>query len=185
MHFLLWVKISKSSRNKLEHLYNLYKEDMFYVAYSVVKDYHLAQDVVHSSFIKIADNLDKIGEEESKKTRAFIIIIVRNTAIDLLRKRIRTVSSLDEIENLVSDGSESVEDEVINAEMFNTLLERIGELPSAYGDLILLKYVYHLSDQELAEMMGISIAHIRVRISRARRKLREMLGEEKEVLKHG
>lgn len=185
MQFLLLVKINRDSRNKLEHLYSLYKEDMFYVAYSIVKDYHLAQDTVHSAFIKIADKLDKIDEENHKKTRVFIIIIVRNTAIDLLRKRSRTDSSLDELENIVFDKSESIEDEIINAETFNHLLKKIGELPTAHGDLILLKYVFRLSDQELAEMMGIRLENLRVRISRARRKLRTLLAEEKEALTHG
>ncbi|SHN78758.1 RNA polymerase sigma factor [Desulfitobacterium chlororespirans] len=168
------------SQNKLERLYSLYNKDMFYVAYSRLKDYQLAQDAVHTSFIKIADRVDTIDE----KDRAYILSIAKNTAIDIGRKRSRRDSSLDEIENLVGDEAVSIEDDIINREMFDILLKKIDELPNAYGDLILLKYIYALSDQELAEMLGISPENVRMRISRARKKLKEMLTEGKEASDH-
>lgn len=41
---------------------------MFYVAHSILKDEHLAEDAVHQAFIKIIDNLDKINEITCPKT---------------------------------------------------------------------------------------------------------------------
>jgi len=35
---------------------------MFYVANSILKDEHLAEDAVHQAFIKIIENLNKINE---------------------------------------------------------------------------------------------------------------------------
>lgn len=180
MKFFSLIKINRRSRNKLERLYSLYNKDMFYVSYSILKDYQLAQDAVHTAFIKIADRLDTIDE----KDRAYIFSIAKNTAIDIGRKRSRQDSSLDEIENLVGDEAVSIEDDIINREMFDILLKKIGELPNAYGDLILLKYIYALSDQELAEMLGISLENTRMRLTRARRKLKEMLTEGKEAPDH-
>ncbi|WP_018306723.1 RNA polymerase sigma factor [Desulfitobacterium hafniense] len=180
MKFFSLIKFKRRSQSKLERLYSLYNKDMFYVANSILKDYHLAQDAVHTAFIKIADRLDTIDE----KDRALLLSIAKNTAIDIGRQRSRRDSSLDEIENLVGDESVSIEDDIINREMFNILLKKINNLPNAYGELIFLKYIYGLSDQELAEMLGISLENMRMRLSRARNKLKEMLTEGKEAPDH-
>jgi len=41
---------------------------MFYVANSILKDEHLAEDAVHQAFIRIIESLDKINEIKCPKT---------------------------------------------------------------------------------------------------------------------
>jgi len=87
MLFFLAVIKDSDERNKLEELYLKYSKDMFKVAYRILNDYYLAQDAVQQSFIKLIDNLNKINDINCNKTKAFVVIIIRNVSINLYRKR--------------------------------------------------------------------------------------------------
>ena len=68
---------------KIEQLYSLYRNVMFYTAERILRDHHLAEDAVQKAFLKVLDNLHKISEIDCNKTRAFLVIIVRNVAITM------------------------------------------------------------------------------------------------------
>src|SRR5262249_52518313 len=61
-------------------------------------------------------------------------------------------------------------------------LARIGaaldELPPKLRTIVVLKDVYGLPHEAIAEELGISVAAAKVRLQRARRKLRDVLYEE-------
>lgn len=60
---------------------------MFYVANQILKDNFLAEDAVHDSFVKFMENLDKIQDVNCHKTKRFVVIIVRNHAINTYNNR--------------------------------------------------------------------------------------------------
>jgi RNA polymerase sigma-70 factor, ECF subfamily len=64
------------------------------------------------------------------------------------------------------------------------LLDRLAialeELPPKLRVLVVLKDVYGLSHEEIAEELGISVAAAKVRLHRGRRKLRDLLYDEEE-----
>ena len=62
---------------------------MKHIAFEVLKDDALAEDAVQDAFVKIIKHLDDLGEIKCHKTKSFIVIIVRNSAIDILRKEKR------------------------------------------------------------------------------------------------
>lgn len=74
-------------RNKIEEIYREYRKLLFYTAYSILKDYHEAEDVVHMAIIKVCEYLDKIDDIKCNKTKAFLVIIVRNIAINVYNKK--------------------------------------------------------------------------------------------------
>lgn len=90
--FLLMIE-DEGKRDKLEKLYITYRKELFYVAYRILNDYQEAEDILQSAFIKIAKYLDKISEIECKKTRAYLVIIVRNLSFDCYNQRKKTVPS--------------------------------------------------------------------------------------------
>ena len=79
---------NEDDKIKFEDIYNKYKKMMFWIANQILKDERDIEEVVQDSFIKIIRNLDKIEKINSKKTKSFISIIVKNTAIDVYRKNL-------------------------------------------------------------------------------------------------
>ena len=72
---------------QMEALYLQYRTPMYRVALSVLRDSGLAEDAVQQAFLKIFQNFEKLDLSDCNKTRSFIVILVRNTAIDLYRRR--------------------------------------------------------------------------------------------------
>lgn len=180
MLLLLTTVQQEENQNKLEALYERYRFDMFRVAYSVLKDYHLAQDAVQSAFIRLLNNLDGIDQIESEKTRAFVIIVTRNISINFYRKRKRQNNvMLDEVEDILADESQVIDDKIVNAELFDRIKSKIKHLYEPYADILALRYFYHYSDKEIAELLGISHENARVRLHRAKQSLiREIMKDE-------
>jgi len=87
MLFIFATIENKENRSRLEALYKQYASQMYKVAIRILKDEYLAQDAVQEAFINISNNLGKFGESDYHKMRALLIIIVRNTSIDIYRIR--------------------------------------------------------------------------------------------------
>ncbi len=179
--FLLAGVSDRVTRSKLETLYSTYGHKMYRIAYSILRDHHLAEDAVQLAFEKIIKHLPKINSNECKETRGLLVIIIRNTSIDLYRQRKDAkVQPLEELEEAASN-EESIDDQVIKAEMFAEAVEKLKSLPPQYADIIALRYFYHYSDQELADLLGISVNNVWVRMHRAKQSLIKALLEAEEV----
>jgi predicted RNA polymerase sigma factor len=61
--------------------------------------------------------------------------------------------------------------------MGRMLADAILQLPADLRQACLLRDVMHLSSQEVADRLGISVVAVRLRLFRARRRLRESLEE--------
>jgi RNA polymerase sigma-70 factor (ECF subfamily) len=163
----------EDEKSNFESLYLTYRKLMFHVANGILNDEGLAEDAVHQAFLKILENFDKVGEISCHKTRSYVVIIVRNVAINMYnsRKRHHTVP----IEEAVFCAAE------VNMERTNdldNLAEAVLKLPVIYKDALKLKYVQEFSNAEIAGMLGISEAAVRKRLERARRMLEEILRRE-------
>lgn len=177
MLFYLALIDTPEDKNKFEKLYLSYQKTMFYVANRILKDKHLSEDAVHQAFSRIIDNLDKIEEINSHKTKGFIVIITENIAIDLYRKRKReTCISFDEIEIYIEDIAGTFPG------FENEIEQAIAKLPVNYLTVFKLKYSHGYSDKEISELLHITEANVRKRIERGKKKLTELLTQGKEVL---
>lgn len=75
---------------------------MLYIADSILHDVHLAEDAVSEAFIKIINNLDKINPKDCYWTRGFVVIIVRNVALDMLRKQKKSKETMIDFDDSIS-----------------------------------------------------------------------------------
>ena len=99
---------SQEDQSKFEKVYRTYRGLMYHVAYKILNNKHDAEDAVHSAFIKIAENIQKIDDPVCPKTQSYVVTIVENKAIDLYRANKRKNSSLylDEISGIEVESQE-------------------------------------------------------------------------------
>ena len=108
----LAVLETEQEKTKFEQLYLTYRQTMFYVANSVLHDTQLAEDAVHQAFLRIMDHMGNISKIECPQTKSFVVIIVKNIAINLYnRRKKQAVLSFDEladwsVERIASPGNE-------------------------------------------------------------------------------
>lgn len=156
-------------RHKLEIIYQEYRKLMFHIAKKILNNNEDAEDVVHQSFLVIAENIMKIGDPLSSKTKGYVLIIAEHKAIDMLRRNnYFSYVSLDRAS--LCKAIEYCKDD--------TLSKCILKLPSNYRHVILLKYHQGYSSKEIAKILGISEANAIKLDQRAKNKLRELCREE-------
>lgn len=177
MIYLMMIE-SDEDKNKFEILYEKYRNLMYKVAFGVVKDEYFAEDAVHDTFVKIAKNMSKIGDVEDKKTRNFIMVVTKNTALDSYRKRTKSAEqeiSVNELNDLDSYAACDSAEEDYEDSTENRVLDIIRNMSDGYKNVFLLKYVNGLSNGEIAEVLGITEATIRKRLSRGKEIIENIL----------
>lgn len=169
LSFYLSLIDNEDSKILFEQLYHLHRHTMIYAANQILHDQMLAEDATHDAFMHILNNLDKIEAAEDNRTRAFVIIIVKNIALDYLRKHKRqSEMNIDDYADLSAENQYCPENDFIQAEDYQSLAAKIGQLHPAYANILSLKIAFNLSDQEISQTLGISPTNVRVRLHRAR-----------------
>ena len=169
---------NEDDRHKAAEIYRLFSSTMLYVARSILKDMRLAEDAVSEAFVKIITNLEKINLEDCYKTKGYVVIIVRHTALTLLKqqKRDNTVPFEDYVD--YADSEEPVFAAISIAEACTKITDAITGLHKNYADILYLKFELDCSAEEISKILGISMENVRMRLSRARKALKAALREE-------
>lgn len=168
---ILYLQMIDSSedRSKFEQIYIEYRDLMFYVANRILDNEQDAEDAIHEAFLKVAENIKKIGEPKCPKTRGFVVTVIENKAIDLYRKRQR--HQIVELTEEMQGFSPIYKGE-------NALTACILKLPARYREVILLRYHQGYSVKEVASLLGISFAAASKLDQRAKNKLKDLYEKE-------
>lgn len=156
-------------RHKFVKVYEAYVKLMFYVANEILHNSHDAEDAVQQAFISIAKKMKNISEVECPKTKGYVVTIVENKAIDLLRAKARR----GEIELNEDTGGLSIE-----YTGDNSLAACILKMPVRYREVILLKYEQGYSTREIAKILKLTESNAGKLLQRAKNKLEELCREE-------
>ena len=158
-----------AEKSKFETIYLMYRQCMYQTAFSILKNSQDAEDAVHSAFVKIARSMQKIGKPESYETKGFVVTVVRNTAIDLYRKKqahpdAQYIETMDSVQETY-DGE-------------NAVARCIAKLPERQQNVLILRYVYGYDLREIAQMLGVTYKNAAQIEQRAKTKLRLLCEEE-------
>ena len=141
------------------------------MAYFYLADRHKAEDVCQDVFIKLLTRGENI---EPGKEKAWLLRVTVNCCRDLWRgawlKRVVLGSPAFETIPAPDETSQRDEEEAMMA--------AIHRLPPAFRESILLYYYQGYGISEIAEMLNLPEGTISSRLSRARKKLEEILKEE-------
>ena len=133
-----------------------------------------AEDAAQEVFQKISRSLYSFRGESSLST--WVYRIATNTALDRLRSNPFKTISLDVQEmDSIESPSPSTEKSAIKREMNSCIRGVIRQLPEDYSTVIVLSDIEGFTDSEIADILGISIQNVKVRLHRARAKLRTEL----------
>jgi RNA polymerase sigma-70 factor, ECF subfamily len=146
-----------------------------------------AEDVRQETLLKAWSRLDQFSgncEDNTDDFRAWLARIAGNTSIDTLRQRRDGKhlsleeprgSSEESLATLLETKSADPEEQCARREMGRMLADAILQLPADLRQACLLRDVMHYSTQEVAERLSISVVAVRLRLFRARRRLRETM----------
>lgn len=167
--FLLAALESEEDRQKFTAIYEQYHTQLEDVAMSILKNQTDAEDAVQNAFMQVIRHFEKISEIPCKELPFWLISIVKNESLMILRKRSRIVP-LPDIESLV-DTAKAVT-------QYSELVELLRQLPDTYRAVLEMKILFGYSDQDIAKGLGISETAVSTRASRGRALLREIAERE-------
>jgi RNA polymerase sigma-70 factor (ECF subfamily) len=143
----------------------------------LVRNDHDAEDIVQESFMKAFAAAD---EFRGNDTRVWLFAIVRNTTINLLRRRRseRAVQWREEMAEPV-DTAADPESAMISSSRRTRIRAAIAALPDDYREALVLREFEGLSYKEIASVINTPIGTVMSRLSRARALLLEQLASER------
>ena len=145
-----------------------------------------AEDLSQVVFIKVHAGLKGFRGEASLGT--WIYRIATNAAIDRLRtgsfgkaSQVTSISDApidvsyeDAVASLAGDTPEpSAETSLIRSEMNECIKTFVDALPESYRPVVVLSDLEGLKNREIAEILGVSVDTVKIRLHRARRELRQ------------
>lgn len=177
MFLFLTMIDTQEEQDKFRQIYEKYRYLMWYLANDILKDPYLAEDAVQEALLAVAENIGKLGEADTGKTRNFIATVAKNKAIDLWRKKKGII-----LEEYEEGMKEKVERDTLELYLEKEAKERIVnavlQLEEQWRVMLEYKYLHEMSEKEIAALLGITKKAANVRIFRARQKLKAVLSKE-------
>jgi RNA polymerase sigma-70 factor (ECF subfamily) len=184
----LLTRAATGDGGALEALMSRYAARVYRLAYGITRNAPDAEEVVQDVFLQIVNK--GAGFEGRAALASWIYRITTNVSLNKRRgKRRELETSLDELlptflpdghragerSFVVADWSATPDRELLSGESRRLLEAAIDRLPEHYRAVLVLRDVEELSNEEVAQIVGDTVAAVKTRLHRARMALREQL----------
>ena len=159
-------------KRAFEVLVKRYERPVRAIALDVLGDYHLASDVSQDAFVAAYENLP--GLRKPMAFGAWLIKITRRRALDGARRK-RDEAPL---ELVIPPPTHNPDGQL--GEEKQWLLAAVTKLPESERQVVMLRYFSGHSAKDVAEILSRSVGTVTKQLSRAHKRLRNILeGSEK------
>lgn len=158
--------IAKKDSKAFSEIYSRYSEMMLNYFYRMLwKDREKAEDFMHDLFQKLIEK-PEYYDRNKRAFKTWFFSIANNMCKNEYKKqevRSNTSSGLDESYN-VSSSDEAV-DRMFDNKMFKEkLLDEVNKLDEKHREVFVMKYIDDLSNQEIADALGINLGTVKSRV---------------------
>lgn len=146
------------------------------IALAITRDVQASEDIAQEAFLKAWQQLSRLNHHAS--FMPWLRQITRNLARDWLRANRRRPMSGEAAEiaiGMAADPDPSPAERLLRIEEESAAADIISALPEDSRETLLLYYREGQRSQQVAELLGLSDAAVRKRLSRARATVREEL----------
>ena len=148
----IFQKIILGNETAVEELYKNYKELVINIAFSIVKNRDLSEEIAQMVFLKII-KMDKSKLPTSNES-SWIYTVTKNETIEYLRKQHNEID-IDDIYDIPNLKNEI--DEIIDIDNFNTIIKCLDEKEK---EIVSLKIISNFTFKEIAEILEIPIGTV-------------------------
>ena len=159
---VMLTRIGERDENAMEAIFRRYSGPVYSVALRVLRDSGQAEDILQEVFLQLwrrpaafIENRGSLG--------AWLVVIARNRAIDLLRRR----KPSDSVDDVVLASPVNVADEAERNTMMQRVRGVIANLPEQQRTTLELAYFEGLSHTEIASRTGEPLGTVKTRIRQA------------------
>ena len=167
-------------QDAFEVLVERYKDAVQNLAYRMLSNVTEAEDVTQEVFVRAYTQLATY--KPAHKFSTWLLSIASHLAIDQLRRRRFLALPLEDVPFLewITDLGAGPEQSALEGEQHDEIQVYLQRLPGKYRAVILLRYWYDLSYEEIAMALNLTPALVKARLHRARELLARYIQENKE-----
>lgn len=168
--------VKDSDRAFIQGIYQDFCRLMFFTAQKYLSDPLQQEEVVQESLRKLIEKVDTLHTLQPAVLASYIAATVRNTAISYLRAQARRkeVISLEDVREEPAS-QELMDEALILQEELAPLRAIWPQLSQEEQQLLEGRYLLEYSNVELGAQLGYDPAHIRMKLTRARRKALKLM----------
>ncbi len=175
-------KSGNNNREKFGKEASMHIDSLYNYSLSLTRNPDDAKDLVQETFFKAYKFFHQFQEGTSIK--AWLFRILKNTFINLYRKRVRepemvNYENVEPFIDLLKDDKGDIsivaEDNILNKYLSDEISSAINNLPDDFKMVVLLSDLEGFSYKEIADIMDCPIGTVRSRLARGRRMLQKNL----------
>jgi len=147
---------------------------IFRYVMSMIRDTAEAEDLTQETFLRAYRRRDSLRDEGAQTT--WLYRIATHVCLDRLRQYARRAPKESEIDldemDIAEPDTPSLQQEIEQDEMSECVQGYLNDLSDSYRAAILLHDMHDLTAPQIAQLLGVSLATVKIRLHRARNKLR-------------
>ncbi len=163
-----------TKQRRFEALVGALHGDLYRYGLWLTNDPSVADDLVQETFLRAWKALDSLKDEKAAKS--WLITILRRENARRFERKQLDMADYDEA-RVVDAASTSQEGHFSQLE----LRRQISRLEVEYREPLVLQVLFGYSGEEIAQMLDLNKNTVMTRLFRARNKLKEALGESRQV----
>ena len=157
-----------------------HKDKVFSISFGMAGSREMAEDITQEVFVRVYLGLN--GFKFHSNFSTWLYRITKNVTYNFLKKEHRRhYLSIEEVGNNDDNNSVKIDKDIGDYEDAKkiALTRALENLSEKYKTPLILKEFQNMRYDEISQTLGISIEQVKIRIYRARQKLKSLIGDEK------
>ena len=158
-------------------LVNKYKKQVHALAWRKIGDFHIAEEITQDTFLKVYQKLSTL--KNPNQFSGWLYVIATNQCRAWLRKKRIETESLDDTETEWVDTTAyskyvAEEQAKVNVEAQREVVKKLlSKLKESERTVLTLYYFGEMTTEEISRFLGVSTSAIKLRLHRARQRLKK------------
>ena len=162
----LLIQLQNDKMKYFDEFYNLTKNKVFYMAYSILQDYHLSEDILQDTYIKFLKHKKKVKVDGN--ILSFLLEISKNLSLNYVNKHKKVVN----INNIVFKYEEQYQEKFEELKLVKDMKKILNENEF---QIVILKIINELTNNEIAQLLNKPLGTVLWTYNNAIKKLRRDL----------
>jgi RNA polymerase sigma-70 factor (ECF subfamily) len=154
--------------DNFQDFYKSQKNSLFTYLLRITGDYYLSMDIMQESFLRCFERY-----RDKTLNISLLYTIAHNLFIDFTRREKRKTA----LEQDTADQNADTENEYRVKQEYRRVINAMKRLEKDEREIMALALTEELKYRDIASIMGINEGNVKIRVHRARMKLREFLSE--------
>tara|TARA_R110002050_G_scaffold273113_2_gene417125 strand:- start:24724 stop:25308 length:585 start_codon:yes stop_codon:yes gene_type:complete len=169
----LLQSLKNGDRTAFNIIFNKYQKKLYYFIFSITKSKYNTEEILQSVFIKIWTNKESINL--SKSFDSYVFTIAKNLTYNHLRTISNRESLRLELWQTISFSTKQTDDELLFSEYESIVNDILEGIPKQKRSIYVLSREEGKSNQEIAELLGITQKTVKNHLWKTLQTIKEQL----------